>query len=1024
MPAPGLRGLLLRPILWLLVFGLLLAYGIYAFVRIPVEVLPRFDFPQVSVVTHVPGATAAELETLVAHPLEGQLSALPDLVGTRTVMGNGSVEIDIRFGTGTAVQLDLQAVNGAIDRARSQLPANVQPLAEIMGNAINEVADYTVYIPAGVDPAAVQRAIVAGVVPALRAVSGVQRVDVYGAGDAALWVQPDLAALHRYGIAVTAINDALKDAVLLEPAGYLTQGHQDVLIEVRSLPTSIAELEQLPIPSAHGPVPLHAVARVIRSAIPTHHAVQLDGRPSVALTVFKQPTASTVPVTEAIRSTLAATLKQLPPGIHWVQTYNQGHLVHIVGADLGRNLIIGGVLAVVVLFGILGGGRGVWVLAFSIPCSLLLGIAALYALGQTLNLMTLGAMTVAVGLLADDAIIVLESIYHCWEEGDAPWPGIWRGLRLIVIPDITGSLTVVAVFVPLLFVGGLAGLFFIPFALAMTVALLASLVVSLTLIPLGLGFIGARPHAALTSGGRLLERMRRANEHLYTLVARRPRLSLLITFAVLGLSLVGLVLVPVNFLPLPNEGCLSESFTLPPGSALVDAQEAAQLMTERLQADPAVDHVFARIGSAATSGYTEPSYAGEIQIALKPGVNADNLDAIGQRLKVATQLTGIQTGFNTPTLERLGESLSGLPQPFALELYGSDIGRMRAYADQLTARLRALGSVTDVFNNDAYPISQVQIVPQLAALAARHLTNADLYAQLGPLLAGEIVASVPEGNVPLSLYVRLADPSHATLATLAKLPIRTGDGWALLDQVARVQLVTTPNQVRHINGARALEVLATPSGLGGLKDSKQAVAGLNLPAGYRVAFSGLYPDLARAAVGLLVAIAAAFVLMLGILVLQFEGWLIPGLLLLEIPLALMGGAIALIVTRVGLNATGVVAFLTLVGIGLSHGIVLLDRARRNEAAGLPVEEAVREAIHVRFRPIVLTTLTAILGMLPTAIGWGQGAAPEQGLAVVILGGVIWSAVRSTNLIPALYVHWRKKQICQENDAANRQLRSP
>jgi cobalt-zinc-cadmium resistance protein CzcA len=1012
MASNGVRRLLLRPILWVLVFGSLLAYGAYAFLQIPVEVLPRFDFPQISVITHVPGATATELETLIAWPLEGQLLSLPNLVSARSVMGNGSVEIDIRFRTGTDAQLDLQAVNGAIDRARAQLPTHAQPLAGIMGNAINEVADYTVEIPAATDPAEVQQAITANVAPALRAIPGVQRVDVYGTGDVAIWVQPDLAALRRYDVPVTAITDALKKAVLLQPAGYLSQGHQDVLIEARSLPSHTSEWEQLPIPSPQGPVPLHALARITRSAVPTHNAVQLDGRPSIALTVFKQPDASTVPVTDAIASCLASTVNQLPAGVRWVQTYNQGHLVHIVGVDLGRNLVIGGVLAVLVLFWILGAGRGIWVLACSIPLSLLLAIAALHALGQTLNLMTLGALTVVVGLLADDAIIVLESIYHCWEQGDAHWSGIWRGVRLIVIPDITGSLTVVAVFVPLLFVGGLAGLFFIPFALAMTVALLASLAVSLTLIPLGLGFVGAHRHGTPTSGARLLERLRRMNEHLFSLVARRPRTSLLITFAVLILSLVGLVLVPVNFLPLPNEGSLLESFTLPPGSALVDAQEAAQTMTEHLLADPAVGHVFVRVGSASTSGYTEPSYAGEIQIALKADVNVDNLDAISARLKAATRMTGIQTAFNTPTLERVGESLSGLPQPFVIELYGTAIATMRDYADQLAGRLRGLDSVSDVFNNDAYPISEVQVMPRLAALAVHHLTAADLAAQLSPLMAGEVVATIPEGNVPLSLYVRIADAPARTIDSLGALPIRT-ETWTPLNELADVRLVTTPNQLRHINGARVLEVLATPNGLGGLNDAKKAIADLDLPAGYRAEFSGLYPDLERAGIGLLAAIIAAFVLMVGILVLQFEGWLIPGLLLLEIPLALMGGAIALIVTRVGLNATGVVAFLTLVGIGLSHGIVLLDRARRNEAEGMPAEEAVREAIHVRFRPIVLTTLTAILGMLPTACGWGQGAAPEQGLAVVILGGVIWSAIRSTNLIPALYVYWRRKHLNRE-----------
>ncbi|MGH7996870.1 MAG: efflux RND transporter permease subunit [Opitutaceae bacterium] len=1003
--------LLLRPALWILILAAAVTYGVYTFISIPVEVLPRFDFPQISVVAHEPGATAEESEGLITRPLEGQLLTLPNLVAVRSVMGNGTVRFAIRFAQGTDVQSDLQAVNGAIDRARGELPPNVEPVAEIMGNAVNEVADYTARIPAGVDPVEVERDVLANIAPALRALPGVQRVEIYGAGEEALWIQPNLAALHRYGVSVTGLVQAVKDQVLIRPGGYVTQGHMDVLIEMRNLPAHIADLESLPVSGPHGPIPLGDLARVVRSGIPTHNAVLFDGQPGIALTILKQPEASTVPVTAAVERTLAATRSELPPGVTWLQIYDQGHLVHIVGTDLGRNLVIGGVLAVLVLFWVLGAGRGIWMLAVSLPLSLLLGIAGLYADGQSLNLMTLGALTVAVGLLADDGILVLESVYHCWELGDEHWPGIWRGVRLITVPDITGSLTNIAVFVPLLFVGGLAGLFFIPFASAMTFALLASLVVSLTVIPLGLGFIGARPHAGMTGAGRLLERARRANEHLFNLVMCGPRLSLAITFGVLALSLAGLALVTVNFLPLPNEGVLLESFTLPPGSSLLEAEAAVGRMTGQILRDPVAAHVFARIGSASSTAYTEPSYAGEIQIVLKPGVAVNSLDAIGRRLTRESRLTGVQTAIDTPTVERVGESLSGLPQPFVVRLFGSDVTRLRALSEQIATRLRATGGVRAVFNNDAYPVSQLEIVPKPPALAAHGLTPAGLYEQVQPLLAGEIVARLPEGNVPLNLYFRLADAPQRTIHGLERLPIRT-EGWTPLGALADVKLVTTPNQIRHVDGARALEILVTPTGLGGISKAKQAVANVPLPSGYRVEFGGLYAELIRAGAGLAVAAVAAFVLMVGILVLQFDGFLIPGLLLLEIPLAVMGGALALVVTRVGLNATGVIAFITLIGIGLAHGIVLLDRARRNEAEGMPVEEAIREAIRVRFRPIVLTTLTAALGMLPTALGFGQGAAPEQGLAIVIFGGVLWSAVRSTNLIPALYLYWRRKQIAK------------
>lgn len=1013
----GLRRIAKRPVFWTLIAAVLVACGLDAVRRIPLEVLPRFDFPQVSIVTHVAGDPAQTLESQIVRPLEGQILALPDLVSVRSVIGNGEVVTDVRFRRSTEPEQDLLAINSAIDRARGQLPPGAKPLAQIMGDAINEVADYTARIPASVAPALVERRVRADILPALRALPGVQRVELFGTGDEALWIQPDLAAMRRYDVPVTAITHAVKANVLLAPGGYITQGHQDVLIEARQLPVHIAEVEQIPVAGPHGPIPLRNLARVVRAATPTHNAVLLDGRPAISMIVFKQPGASTIPVTRAVQTLLETTKGQLPKGVSWVRIYNQGHLVHLVSMGLGLNLLIGGLLAIGILLWVLGAGRGIWVLACSIPLSLLMAITALNLAGQSLNLMTLGALTVAVGLLADDAIIVLESIYHRWEQGDERWAGVLRGVQDIAIPDISGTLTVIAVFVPLLFVGGLAGLFFVPFALAMSFALAASLLVSLSFIPLCLGFMGARPRKEVGIGGRWLEWLRRWNEKLFDLVIRVPRASLAITFGLLALSLAGLTFTTVNFLPLPNEGVLLMSFTLPPGSALVDTEAAVRKMTRKLEQDPAVAHVSARIGSAGGTFYTEPAYAGEIEIPLEPSVKVSSLNAIASRLQKEARLTSVQTAVDTPTVERVGESLSGLPQPFVIHLFGASVSRLRKLADRVTARLRKVPTLSSIFNNDGYPVTQLQLTPKAAALNADGLTPAQLYAQLGPLLNGSVVAKVQQGNVPLDLYVRLANAPAKSIRQLKMLPVRihpsrSGRDWTRLGQLASLDLVTTPNQIRHIDGARALDIFATPTGpLGStIAAAKQELKGLHLPAGYRIAFGGLYPQLVAAAEGLGVASLAAFVIMAGILVLQFEGLLVPGLLLVEIPLAMIGGAVALTITGVGLNAIGLVAFLTLIGIGLNHGIVLLDRIRRNEAGGMVLEEAVREGIHVRFRPIVLTTLTAILGMLPTALGLGQGAAPEQGLAVVILGGVLWSALLSTNLIPGLYLYWRRKQL--------------
>ena len=1009
--------LFLQPLFWALVYGTLIACSVYAWWKIPVEVLPRFNFPMISIITHQPGATSTELETEITWPLEGEIMSLPNLVNVRSSMGNGVVETDVRFREGTDSQMDLMAVNSAIDRARPEMPASVHPISEIMGNAIDEVADYALKTPASVAPAAAQRSIMANVVPALRALPGVYKVEVYGAGEEALWVQPDLAAMYRYGVSITELLNALQQQVLLNPGGYITAGHQDAFIEVRNLPSHIADLENIPVQSASGLIPLYDLAHVIRAAVPTRNAGLLDGHTSVALVVFKQPGASTIPVNQSVQQILASSLKQLPPGVRWVRIYSQGHLVHSTGADLARNLLIGGILAIGVLLWILGAGRGIWILALSIPLSLLLGIAGLYAADQSLNLMTLGALTVAVGLLCDDGIIVLESIYHRWEQGDDRWTGVLRGLKDIVGPDVTGTLTTIFSFAPLLFVGGLARLFFIPFALAMTFSLLASLLISVSLIPLCLGFLKAKARTRPTLAGKALDYLRGKNERLFGVVASHPRWGLTVCFVLLLASLASLVFVPIDFLPLPNEGVLLESFTLPPGSSLVDTEAAVMSMTRRMAADPAVNHIYTRIGSPSNGTYTEPAYAGEIQITLKHSVNVSNLGALSARLMKESQTPGVQLSMDTPTIERVGESLFGLPQPFVINVYGSRISEMRTIAAQMVDRLLPIPALTGIFNNDGYLITQIQITPKMDALAARHITPAQLYAQIAPLLNGKIVAQMPEGNLPLALYVRIADAPDYSLAALARLPIRT-DGWTPLSQLANIQMVPTPSTIRHIDGARALEILATPTGpLGStIQSARKALAGLKMPPGYRYEFGGLFPQLEDAVIGLLAAALAAFLIMVAILILQFDGLLVPGLLLLQIPMAFTGGAAALLISGVGLNAVGMVAFLTLVGIGLNHGIVLLYRTRKNEAAGMDPEAAVREAVHVRFRPIALTTFTATLGMLPTALGWGQGAAPEQGLAAVVLGGILWNAMLSTNLLPALYLHFRRRQLTKEAQA--------
>jgi len=586
------------------------------------------------------------------------------------------------------------------------------------------------------------------------------------------------------------------------------------------------------------------------------------------------------------------------------------------------------------------------------------------------------------------------------------WAGVREGVADIAVADITGTLTTVAAYLPLLAVGGLAGLFTRPFALAMSLALLASLLVSLSVIPLVLAR-RSNGGTAPASGRRFLGALTRGNEKLLDLTLRRPGTSLVAALLAFAFSVAALFVVPVNFLPLPNESVLLDSFTLPPGTSFDETVATVDRMSATFSKNSAVAHVFARIGSAKGTAYTEKSYAGEIQVVLKPEVNANRLDSLAAQLRDEAREPGVQQSFDTPTIERLGESLSGLPQPFEVTIFGNHIATLRSLSEAVTARLKTVPALADIFNNDAYPVTQLAIHPSIEMMRNLDLTPAELANQLELLLRGRVLARLPDGDSHLDIYLRLADAPYLDLSQLNRQPIHTPSGWVPLSQVARLELQAQSNQVRHLNGARALDILATPLGpLGStIAAAKRALAGLPLPPGYRIVFGGLYPELMHTAEALGVAAVGALFLTLGILALQFGGLRLPLILLLQAPLAFTGSAFALAASGVGLNATGLIGFLTLIGVSLNHGIVLLAYVRAHEKQGLAPEDAVRRAVRERFRPIVLTTLTAALGMLPTALGFGTGAAPEQGLAIVVLGGVLWSSLLSTNLLPALYLRW-------------------
>ncbi len=1001
-----------HPFIWILFYTVMIILGIFSLHEIPTEVLPKFDFPQISIVVRQPGATAQEIENMSIRPLESQFLSLPGVETVRSNIGSGSAEIDVRFNEHTKDISDLQLIRSAISRINSDLPAGIKIEAQIMGNSINEVADYGILANNKTSLFKAQIAIKTKIIPLLRSIPGVQKVDLFGEGPDSFWIQPNLKAMNQYGISLKDITNTIKQFIVIGSDGYITLGHQDIMIQTSSIPNKTSDLEKILIKGKYGKIPLYKIANIKHLPIPTHNAVLLDKKPALMLTVFKQPGASTLTVTKAVAKVLKRTSYELPKGTKWVKIYSQGHLVKLIGSDLSRDLLIGGLLAISVLFIILGAGKHVLILAVTIPLALLLAVAGLYLEGHTLNLLTFGALTIAIGLLVDDSIIVFESIYHSWEEGFTGIEGVIKGLKAIAAPDISGTLTVVAAFAPLLFIGGLAGLFFAPFSLAIILALLASLLISLTLIPLSMAFVKKTKMSSSTNiGNKIIEYLRSKNEKLLKFSLKKPRLSLFLAILLFILSMIFMAFKSINFLPLPNEGVLLESFALPPGTSLKHTENVVKGIVDRIKKDPLVAHTYARIGSASSTFYTEPTSSGEIEIVLKPSVAVDDLNQLSNHFLKISKTPGVQLDIDTPTIERLGESLSGLPQPFVLRIFGSNISTLRKLAEEISTKLRHSNVLADVFDDDGYPITQIRLQPDILNMQTYGISPKSLQTKLALLLGGKVLAQIPHNDYSIDVYMRLKKVHNLNIHQLNNLLIHTQKGWIPLKKLAKINFVSAPNRIRHFNGTRELDITAIPitSLNNAVIKAKKTLSSIKLPHGYYIKFGGLLPQLKHALFILGAATIIAFITILAILIFQFEKILIPWIILLQIPLAFTGGALALGISGVGLNAIGIIGFFTLIGISLNHGIVLLDYVRQYEKQGMKKIDAVYEGVRVRFRPIFLTVITAILGMLPTALGWGKGAAPEQSLAIVIMGGIIWSALLSTNLLPALYAHWSKKK---------------
>ncbi|MGC5021638.1 efflux RND transporter permease subunit [Micromonospora sp. DT47] len=976
-------------------------FGAFAVPSLKQQLLPSLEFPGAFVVAVYPGAAPEIVESQVTEPIENSIQGIPGLEKVTSVSREGSATVSVQFEFGTDIDDAANKMQTALSRIDVQLPDAVDP--QVITGSTDDVPAVVLAATGGGDERALAEKLRATVVPELEGIDGVRTVAVTGTRDQVVTITPDPAKFAAAKLAPTAIGAALKTNGIAVPAGALTDGAKTLPVQVGTPITTLDELRGIvltPTAPKAAPVRLGDVATVEQQPAPATAITRTNGTESIGVAVTAAADGNAVRISHDIRDRLAD-LKSAS-GAELTVVFDQAPFVERSIESLTTEGLLGLLMAVVVILVFLLSVRSTLVTAVSIPLSVVVALLALWVGDYSLNLLTLGALTIAVGRVVDDSIVVLENIKRHLEYGEPKRDAIIVAVREVAGAVTASTLTTVAVFAPIALVGGFVGQFFAPFAITVTVALLASLLVSLTVIPvLAYWFLKPRAAGADNAATRraaeekeLRSPLQRA--YLPTIgFATRSRATRWITVAVGLLVLLGTfglsTQLQTNFLDDSGQDTLNISQKLPAGTGLAGTDQAAKRVEEVLGRTDGVETY------QVTAGGTDRPWEGgggnntaSWSVALGGGTDAKEMKEV---LRKEFAALGPEVGDLT-----FGQ---GQGDQLEVVVQAADPEALSRAAEEAEAAMTGTPGVEDVQTSLAARVSRVDVTVDRVAAARAGLSEA----AVGQLVA-QAYRGAPLGQVTLDggqqdVVLRTSATPPLTVEQLGALPV----GPVTLDAIADVSVGEGPQQVTRIDGERSVSVTgtATSSNLGATtKELRERLADIDVP-GATVTVGGASAQQEDAFGDLRLAVLAAIAIVFLIMVATFRRITQALILLVSIPFAATGAIALLLATGTPLGVPALIGVLMLVGIVVTNAIVLLDLINQYRAQGMGVTEAVVEGGRRRLRPILMTAVATIFALLPMAFGLtGEGGFISQPLAVVVIGGLLSSTLLTLVLVPTLY----------------------
>ena len=1062
--------------------------GVYAAFQVPTAVFPDTNFPRVVIGVDNGVMPVEQMQVTITKPIEDAVNSVPGLLTVRSTTSRGSAEVSLFFDWNVDMFHTLQLADAALSKVRQTLPATAVITTNRLTFATFPILGYALTAdnrgPDTISPTRLWEIATYDLKPPLNRVDGVSTVTVQGGQVPEVHIVPDLARLENSGVTLTDLVNAVQNSNIIESPGLYQANHELILALVGAQAHDIAHLASLVVKTtpSGAPVRISDVADVHPGTEPVYHTVTANGVPSVLLNIARQPTSNTVAVANSVAAEVAQLSRTLPAGVHLAPFYDQSELVRESIASVRDAIFIGLVLACMILFLFLRDWSSSLVAGLVIPVTVAVTILFLWAIGQSFNLMTLGGLAAAIGLVIDDAIVVVENIVVHRDAGQSRTTAIRIALHELATPLVFSTITPVVVFLPLIATTGVTGSFFRALAVTMTAALLTSLALAVTFTPaLSLSLLGVRrpgggkvrrplfpffshgkavdspavldaepsaiaplpadpSRAAAHAGhvdGPVMRRILSAHARALTWALTRPIALAAVCLALVVATWFAYNALGSDLLPEMDEGAFILDYLTPAGTSLTETNRILQHVEQILRSTPEVEITSRRTGLQLGLAAVTEANSGDFSVRLKPNRDRDIEEIMADvRERIRKSEPALDIEFTQVLQDMIGD-LSNSPEPIQIKLFSSDSALLNQLGPRVEDAIKKIPGVVDtkngVDNTISGPATSFQVDPIIAGRMG--FTPSEVADDATAILDG-LPTSQPMivTGRPYTIRVRLPDASRASLNSIQNTVFNSSSGHtASLGSLAQVTEQPPQNEILRENLQQMITVSGRLEGsdLGSAMQQVQAtVQDLRIPSSVRVEYGGTYQEQQKSFRDLLRVLVLALVLVFGVLLAEFRNFFAPIAILSSSVLSISGVVLALLLTRTDFNVASFMGLIMVIGIVAKNGILLLDADEKFRAhassdqqqLGAPsiavssrwvgddnqtvprdlAREAMLHAAQRRLRPIVMTAIAAVCGMLPLAFAIGSGSQMLQPLAIAVIGGLLVSVVLSLIVTPAIY----------------------